>query len=305
MPGRGLGAVAADLRVPNGDLLPAVVAIGHMVIAGPALLPAVVRAVIHDVGQAGKVVGILQSTLPVFLRAHFLCAGRAAAPDSGEEWAKHAGHADDRHIQVIGRRDGPSDHFHEKAVALAEQDQYQLHQGVLHQSQPHQHQKPLKMAFCQGVKNQAQQDHPAADHHNPVLRVPGGGLHQLEAVPQVPAAAGGLVEQGTAVLAGEQDEGEQRIQGRHAVQVEPQARGDKTEQHPYPDDEQVFAQAARQFHPQFLRHSTLPLFVGRRCSHYRLPIKHICVAALIRLVLHLLLVRMRAVIQLRIIWHHS
>ena len=39
MPGRGLGAVAADLRVPNGDLLPAVVAIGHMVIAGPALLP--------------------------------------------------------------------------------------------------------------------------------------------------------------------------------------------------------------------------------------------------------------------------
>ena len=45
--------------------------------------------------------------------------------------------------------------------------------------------------------------------------------------------------------------------------------------------------------------------VGRRCSHYRLPIKHICVAALIRLVLHLLLVRMRAVIQLRIIWHHS
>lgn len=39
MPGRGLGAVAADLRVPNGDLLPAVIAIGHMVIAGPALLP--------------------------------------------------------------------------------------------------------------------------------------------------------------------------------------------------------------------------------------------------------------------------
>ena len=39
MPCRGLGAVAADLRVPNGDLLPAVVAIGHMVIAGPALLP--------------------------------------------------------------------------------------------------------------------------------------------------------------------------------------------------------------------------------------------------------------------------